>query len=594
MATIQTRLLTLKDVVGNVPERMSFSDDTTHHLAGRCLLDALEFLRIDPKWSARFGELMNAHAIRLCWQCVKELGHPDVTARVRNLIEMAYTYLLQSRKDVVPFYGDDLWDCAYVLDAMLTVSTDFASLERKETLSSDLRTFYEEVTVRLDDGLSLRVPGEWFGPALPTAAHRLLVRAKHLLEGEEGLEATLVRLKKLALTPIVNGRYLRRKVSPEYCHWHLGQVVAEFPNESRTQLRELRKLKEIGGLREKADQAYALARVIQGAVATGDGDLRRRALSMLYKCQGLSRPLGAGVVGDHVKASLNTLEGIWPSLKARDRKEVSRMLDAFLTALRGANRIGILVAIDRERDACVEQFRSDGATVRKRDNGDAVFDGVVELNHRDYQVVVITGKALLAATEAAGKLINVHRVASAILVGIAGSLGQEVAAGEFKGPKKGDVVIGTCAAAYRIREKVREEVADAPVPWSDSTWTVLPGDPGLFSLAHRVGQESSAITVHEGMIVTGNGVKDNPKEKKKVRKQWPGGLAVAEEGFALALGCMQYRVPHLEIRGISDLAEGDKATQQVDAKEEAHDQEIAANNAAKIALALVKALTKSW
>src|SRR3989442_1083356 len=102
---MQTRPLTIEDLQVN-PEMKRFSDSTPAHLAGRCLLDALEFLRIDPKWSARFGPLMNAHAIRLCWGCVNELKRTDVAVRIRHLVELTYDYLLQERDNDIPFYGD--------------------------------------------------------------------------------------------------------------------------------------------------------------------------------------------------------------------------------------------------------------------------------------------------------------------------------------------------------------------------------------------------------------------------------------------------------------------------------------------------------
>jgi len=445
----------------------------------------------------------------------------------------------------------------------------------------------------LPEGLALNRPYEWFGPALPVAAHRLLIAGRSYLtaepEAEPELDRCLDRLKKLALTPIVDGKFLKRDVQPSYYQWHIGQVVAEFPNESSFQQKELN-LEGIAKLANPSDRAYALARVVQGAVAINDDNTRRQALDLLYACQNLDRPLGSGIIGDHIKASFNTLEAIWPALEAPDLREVNSMLDALLIALKRTHPVGILVAIKTERDACVQQFEADGASVTENEN-------VVDVDHPDYRVVIIVGKALIAATEAAGRLLNEYHVTSAVLVGIAGSLGQRTPA-EFKGPNKGDVVIGTCTAAYRIREKARgKEPSDAPVPWHGTIWDILPTDPTLFALAHRVGQDLALkmeAQVHEGLIVTGNGIKDNPAEKKRVREKWPGGLAVAVEGFTLALGCMQHHVPQIEIRGISDLAEGDKAKQKTDPAQEKLDQELAAKNAATIAVALVKALSKSW
>jgi nucleoside phosphorylase len=584
---MQTDFLTMKALQFR-PEFMRFTGETAVHLAGRCLLDALEFLRIDPKWSARFGQLMNAHAIRLCWPCVKELRHDEMVSRVRPLIAATYVFLLEGRKDGVPCYGDDFWDWAYILEAMLVVFEDFKNDEREAALSFDIKTFYREAKNRLEVGLGLGNSDEWFGPALPTAAHRLLNRARPYLRGETDLDTCLARLKELALIRVVGGEYLERKARPDYQHWHLGQVIAEFPSDSTSQHSELSNLEEIDRLTETSQRAYALARVVQGAVASGDEGTRKRALSMLYRCQDLSRPLGSGIIGDHVKASLNTLEALWPTLDTEDRVEVRSMIEALLGARRRSNRTGILVAVKHERDACIKVFEKDRARVV--DDGD-----VIEIDHADYQAVILTGKALIGATHATLNLISAHNVTRTIMIGIAGSLGQKDRKGKFIGPDKGDVVIASSTAAYRVREKVRETIVDAPVPFDDSTWGVLPADVTLFSEAHRVKLKlGRKHTVYEGLIVTGNGVKDQPEEKKSVREKWPGGLAVAEEGFASALECLLHRIPYLEIRGISDRAEGDKAKQKRRPAKEGHDQKLAAGNAAQVMLALVKSLGRNW
>jgi hypothetical protein len=42
-----------------------FSEDSTTALAGRCLLDAYEYLRVIPQFPGRFREVTNAHTVRL-------------------------------------------------------------------------------------------------------------------------------------------------------------------------------------------------------------------------------------------------------------------------------------------------------------------------------------------------------------------------------------------------------------------------------------------------------------------------------------------------------------------------------------------------
>jgi nucleoside phosphorylase len=579
---MQTRPLTIKDL-----QAKRFSDSTPAHLAGRCLLDALEFLRIDPKWSTRFGPLMNAHAMRLCWRCIKELKRKDVEERIRHLVELTYDYLDQERHNDIPFYGDDFWDWAYILEAMVTVRKDLKTVKRDSALSDDIRAFYTAVQEHLKNGLTLDNPGEWFGPAVPTAAHRLLTLARGYIQDKATLKKCLSQLKKQALIPIANNKYLDHKVQPSYHHWHQGQVITEFKVPRATRLQALSRLDKITKLSDKVERAYAWARVLQGAIAVKDQKARRQALQMLYDCQNLSRPLGAGIVADQVKASLNVLEAIWPTLNADDFKEINSMLDALLAAQRGSNRIGILVALERERDACIEQFKADRAKISSEE--------VVSVKHSDYEAVILMGKALIGATHATLTLIKEQGVTRMLMVGIAGSLGENDRQGKFKGPNIGDVVIATATAGYRMREKVRDTVTDAPVPFSKSTWDVLPADVTFFAHAHRESLTlKRKVKVHEGLIVTGNGIKDQRKEKKKILTKWAGGLAIAEEGFPSALGCLHYDIPYLEIRGISDLAQGDKAKQKSTPGQEERDQKRAATNAAKIAIALVKAVSKTW
>lgn len=422
-------------------------------LAGRCLVDALEFLRIAPRFSTRFSVLLNAHAMRLSLGCVKDLNRTDVAARIQDDVLTAYDYIQVNGSENVPFFGDDFWDWAYVLEALVTVFEAFSDSKRGEVLNQDLKAFYREVHRYLDSGLAVGTPEEWFGPAMPTAAFRLLIRSRRYLVKERGVPKCLNDLKKLALERIQDRMYRGRPVRPLYYHWHVGQVIAQFPKEARDQMEQLRDFdKTVAGLTEPSDRAYALARVIQGAFAVRDDTTSQKAVSMLYKCQTKTCPLGTGIVGYNVKASLNTLEALWPKFAEGDHVEINSMLDALLAARRRVKRIGILVALDRERDACKDSFEKDGAAVRPKD------DDVLEVEHMDYLVVIIKGKALLAATEATASLIKKHRVTRTITVGIAGSLGQAVEDGRFRGPVKGAVVIATATAAYRVREKVRDEV----------------------------------------------------------------------------------------------------------------------------------------
>lgn len=585
---MQTQPITIKDLQALDDGYMQFRDQSAAYLAGRCLLDALEFLRNDPKWPARSGHLVNAHAIRLSWGCLKEL-RGGRAKRIQLSVEETYKSLRDGRNAAIPTYGDDFWDWAYILEAMLVVSDALKDAGSNKALANDINEFYARVKEKLNCGLTLNRPGasEWFGPAIPTAAHRLLrlANAKDYIEDKSGFDDCLSNLKSKALEPINNDIYLGRTVRPKYHQWHLGQVVAEFGGEADFQRKALSKIEDIDDLPEIRDQAYALARVVQGTLAVGDTQNSNAALEKLYKIENLSRPLGFGIVGDHPKASLNTLEAVWPSLKPTDFKKIREMVDVLIAARKRANRIGILVALPRERDACIREFMKDGAKQTKK--------SIVELNHKDYEVVIVAGKATIEAAVVVENLIKDHLVTRVLMVGIAGSLGTDDQ-GKIS-PGKGDVVIATSTAPFELRLTVRETPIAVPVPFGNLPWKTLPTDVTLFAHAHDASLNIKAkFPVHEGLVVTVNGVKDHLKEKARILKQYPGGLAIAEEGFPAALVSLARGVPYLEIRGISDLAQGDKKKQQKVRGQEKREQNLAATNAAKVAVALTKSLSKSW
>jgi nucleoside phosphorylase len=205
----------------------------------------------------------------------------------------------------------------------------------------------------------------------------------------------------------------------------------------------------------------------------------------------------------------------------------------------------------------------------------------------------VAGKATIEAAVVVENLIRDHLVTRVLMVGIAGSLGTDDQ-GKIS-PVKGDVVIATSTAPFELRLTVRETPIAVPVPFGNLPWKTLPTDVTLFAHAHDASLNIKAkFPVHEGLVVTVNGVKDHLKEKARILKQYPGGLAIAEEGFPAALVSLARGVPYLEIRGISDLAQGDKKKQQKVRGQEKREQNLAATNAAKVAVALTKSLSKSW
>src|SRR5262245_26331803 len=89
-----------------------FGEKTSKGLAGRCLLDVLEYLRAIPPFTAEFREVTNAHAIRLVCQCLSDpnLHAGKILQRMKPHVLQTCRQLREARKDTVPHYGDDFWD----------------------------------------------------------------------------------------------------------------------------------------------------------------------------------------------------------------------------------------------------------------------------------------------------------------------------------------------------------------------------------------------------------------------------------------------------------------------------------------------------
>jgi nucleoside phosphorylase len=686
MKSLSQRRFKMKHLCAD-PKNQRFVGNSLTYFAGRCLMDVIEYLRLNSRVPSQFKQLQDAHAIRLSAECLSNLGTAAELTRIKNHVRRTYEDILRSRSENPPHAGTDFWDWAYILEAYLSMRRYYPTLsnelsDHQTVLNAEARAYYRAVRRRIhgEHGLRLENVDEWFGPAVHVAAHRLLTQCGEFLHDREELLQTLARLKELALKPIsADDEYLGVRVRPKYHYaWHYGQVVDEFPAaaDSREQQEELftdKSFKELTNDYEKAERTYAIARVIQGLRALtlyGDEQSRERArkrldeaMDVLYGCQTSGRPLGEGIVGDTIKGTLNALEAVWPLVDSEGHNEIRAMLDALSQAHKAANTVGIVVSIAREEDECKQAFERAGARVSAQ-------DGHVLIDHEDYRVLLRRGKATIDAAGAASWLLDRMKVRYVIMVGIAGSLGKvvlcdsrqskaqtqdvsakdkdsekcmdkdnekepeectaqdhekdndkcaesnnetcseknkpaDVAEGEklgtckvalaVIGPKKGDVVVAAATAPYRIRDKVRVQITNARIPLGTTTWSILPADPFMFCLASQAARDVmiDEKLVHEGLLVSGTGIKDNANEKKLILQEWPGGLAVEEEGYAFSLASILRHKPHIVIKGISDLAGGDKIQQQAGGDEES-DQRIAARNASETAVRVVRKLSKLW
>jgi nucleoside phosphorylase len=592
MFTRKPELILLSDLKDSDDSETNwFTEESPKGLAGRCLLDAIEYLHSAPKLPARFSHVVDAHAIRLVHRCLADshVKRANVLDRMKPHIEETCRQLLHGRQSSMPFYGDDFWDWGSVVNAFTEVRD--ASTSAKSAASREMAAFHEGVKKRASAGLTVGNPDrEWYGPATAALAHRVLGKS---LDDLPGMQKLLAELKAHALELVIDGNYRGHEVPPRQILWHYGQVAALFPGEARQQIAALADFSWSKDPTEDDERVYVLARVLQGAYAAEEADTIDVALAQLYKAQNLNRPLGYGLMGDVVKGSLNVLDAIWPSISREDKGEIGGMIDALLARYARNNTVGFVVAIDHEVEALEEALRSQGAKIERK-------GGATIVRHQKFRAAICVGKSLNAATTATSALIQKHNAKWIIMSGVAGSLGKstkKTAEGaQFKGPDKGDIVVATSMAPFRIRDKVRTEIENARVPFDGDTWMVIPTDPELFRLAHEAANEMKDELRHfyEGTIVSGTGIKDSAEEKKSILSEFPGGLAVEEEGYAMGIVCLSHHVPYLNIRGISDRAEGDKAKQKQDATIENNEQRSVSKLAARLAVKVAVKLSERW
>jgi nucleoside phosphorylase len=568
-----------------------FGDDSLTAMSGRCLLDVLEYLRRIPAFPERFRDLTNAHSIRLVCRCLKDadLDRRRTFERLSNFVLRASNQLREkSRKQTAPYYGDDYWDWAVILESFNEVKKAIPQAIPEESFAHELTAFYESVRANIQRGLKTDKEGEWYGPATATIAYRVVRRFQDLVAGT--VNDLAEPLKHQALELIAGGLYRGCAVEPYQILWHYGQVVAEFGREDAPeQAAQIREFSDLLLTDNTAYRVYALARVLQGATKAGDQTTTSKCLGELYKCQNIGRPLGHGLLGENIKGSRNVLEGLWPLLQPSQKAELRLMVDALHGVRRASNTVGVVVAIPPEFDAIRRAFTDAGAEVREPD------DNTAEIVHADYRVMVRMGKANTDAPDEARSLLDLDGARCVIVAGIAGSLGRFVEAPggmeKFIGANLGHVVVATSSAPFRIRDKVRKSIENAKVPYKGSAWMVIPTDPLLFDLAHRAADQihKDGNDFHEGLIVTVNGIKDSPVEKEQILMAHRGGLAIEEEGYQIGLLCMSRKIPYLIIRGISDFADGEKKADGEDTR-----QATAAFAAARLTVKVVELLSRPW
>src|SRR6185369_3071132 len=92
------------------PKNQRFITNSPAYFAGRCLMDVVEYLRLNWRLSSQFKQLQNAHAIRLSAKCLSDLGSTASISRIRNYVRSTYEDILRRREEDPPHAGTDFWD----------------------------------------------------------------------------------------------------------------------------------------------------------------------------------------------------------------------------------------------------------------------------------------------------------------------------------------------------------------------------------------------------------------------------------------------------------------------------------------------------
>jgi hypothetical protein len=239
-----------------------FQEETERGLAGRCLLDILEYLHVVQMFPGRFWHVINAHTIRLVCTCLSDpkLNRHEVLDRMQPRIEETCRLLHASRQETIPYYGDDYWDWASVIEAFGVVREKCEGIGlNDEAFEDEVDSFYRSVKEQLNSRAGLSTGDrdrEWYGPATAAVAFRVLKKFKSRLGN---IDKVLKELEVQALTPVKKGKYRGHTVLPLHVLWHYGQVMSEFPQSDSEQAQHLADFSWTKEPMEKSDRISACA-----------------------------------------------------------------------------------------------------------------------------------------------------------------------------------------------------------------------------------------------------------------------------------------------------------------------------------------------
>ena len=207
-------------------------------------------------------------------------------------------------------------------------------------------------------------------------------------------------------------------------------------------------------------------------------------------------------------------------------------------------KIGIIGAMDQE----VKILREQLTDTRSWERANSLFISGF-LGH--HEVIVVRsgiGKVLSAVTTTL--LIHQYGVNMVINTGSAGGIGQSLSVG--------DVVIASKLAYF-----------DVDVTNFGYEPGQLPGMPLYYDCSDylisemKKATEKTGLSARNGLIITGDSFVNDSKRVKKILSLFPKALACEMEGAAIAQAAMQFNIPFLVVRAISDTADKE-ATQTFD------------------------------
>ena len=85
---------------------------------------------------------------------------------------------------------------------------------------------------------------------------------------------------------------------------------------------------------------------------------------------------------------------------------------------------------------------------------------------------------------------------------------------------------------------------------------------GDITMLQKISQIKTPITIHQGLLVSGDKFIETSDEKQKIKNLFPTALAVDMESAAMAEVCYLYNVPFLALRIISDVPGCDTQAEQ--------------------------------